>query len=142
MGKKFDFEAAKLQPGKLVPIKLNMLPGHPVVWVEHLGETNKGYWNETLAMAGSGGAEAGSGKRTPETVKADIEKHRKSIERHAIRKLDAKHTDTGEAATQADIPEFCEAIPDDVVETVYWFSRDPENFRKHSFSNAADLAEK
>lgn len=142
MGNKFaSYAAAALVPGKTVELRLNMLPGSPVVHVEHLGETNVGYTNDTVAGAGMGVAAAGNRKRTPKERKELRDKRRKTLAAHAIRKLDAKHDD-GTAATNADIPEWLDAVPDDVVDTMFFFALDADNFREVTFASVAAVAEK
>jgi hypothetical protein len=143
MGKFSKYADAALKSGKTVKLKLNMLPGAPTIHVEHLGENNAGYWTDLTARAGTGAAEIGTarGGRTLEERQERRKRNRETLARHAVRQLDAKHDD-GTPATNADIPEWCEAIPPDVVDMIFVFALDPENFREHSFAATADLAEK
>lgn len=126
--------AATLVAGKTVALKLDMLPGQPVVHVEHLGETNEDYWNDQIARANtqdsvSVGRRAGGGKITRKTVHKRREKDRETLTKYAVRHLEAKHDD-GRDATDADIPEFMQSIPPDVVDTIRDFVLNEENFRE------------
>ena len=142
----FDFAASNLRPGKTVALKLNMLPGQPVIHVEHLGESNQTFWNDQIARANSRDAVAAivaskPGKITKKVIKERRKKDRETLAKHAVRDLEAKHSD-GRPATRDDIPDFMDAIPDDVVDIIRDFAQDPENFRDRVEADPEDTAEK
>lgn len=140
----FDqFRKAELEPGHTVPMVLDMLPGEPVIHVEHLGETNSTYLDDEIARANAKPASAGGkGQQKISKVKlAEIRtKRRATLAKHVIRKLEAKHSD-GKPATVEDIPLFVDSIPGDVVDTIWNFANNAENFRP-SLDDVKDLAEK
>ncbi len=139
----FDYSLAELQPGHTVPLVLDMLSGSPEIDVEHLGKTNKTYLADEIASANSKPA-GSSGKRklmSKAQLAEDVRRMRARL-KHAVRHLRAKHSD-GSAATDADIPEWIESIPDDVVETIFMFAVNAENFRRYPVEgDAKELAEK
>lgn len=124
----FDYSSAALKPGKTIPLKLYMLPGEPVVHVEHLGETNASFWNDSIAKANGGERRVGGNALTKRAIASARRKNRATLAAHAIRKLDATHSD-GKAATLADIPEFVDALPDDIVDFLRDYCTNQENFR-------------
>lgn len=143
-----QYAAAGLRSGKTTALVLNMLPGwrdadgkmqYPVVHVEHLGETNQTFWNDQIARANSREAIAAvmakPGKITKKVLSARRKKDREALAAHAVRRLEARHKD-GTPATAADIPDFMEAIPDDVVDVIRDFAMDPENFREAASDDA------
>ncbi len=138
----FDkIRSAELVPGKTVALKLDMLPGSPVVHVEHLGEENSSWVNEQIATANSKPLSRGKKKLTAKGLKEATEEHRKEIADHAIRGLDATHDD-GTPATKADIPEFVASLPRDVVDLIWVFAYTPANWRDTIEVDAKELAEK
>lgn len=144
----FDqFAGSALKTGKTVPLKLNMLPGSPVVHLEFLGETNTTFWNDQIARANAKDAvlaaiTPGGTKVTKKLIRERRKKDRETLAKHAVRKLEAVHSD-GTAATAADIPEFLDAMPDDVIDMLRAFVTDPENFRERAIeSDPEDTAEK
>ncbi len=136
-------KAASLKAGKTVPLKLNQLPGDPIVHIEHLGETNASWWNDSVAQAGAkDAAPDAKAKVTLKTLAAARAKNRAVIAKHAIRKLEAIHDD-GRKATDADIPEFVDALPDHVFDIVKNFALDHNNFMERAIDGDPDeLAEK
>lgn len=137
----FDFDAQQLKPGKLVPLKLNMLPGAPVAWMEHLGDDNVGYWNDMIARANTLPAELGGAVQTVERRRENRVRNRDVLAKHSVRRLDAKRKD-GTPATVADIPAFCKAVPDDVADMMFRFAQDADNWRDHAVAAAEAIAEK
>lgn len=137
----FDFSSAHLKPGKTVPLVLNMLPGEPVVQIEHLGESNKSFFNDLIARANAKATVVPS-KLTAKALKEARAKNREMIAKHAVRDLVATHDD-GRKATKEDIPEFIAALPDDVIDLIREFASNPENFRDQTIeADPADIAEK
>lgn len=139
MSKFAQIAAARPKPGKIVPLVLNMLPGSPTVHVEHLGETNAAYWQDAIARAEA--EPAAVGRRGITELRARRERNRGLLVKFAVRRLEAVHSD-GTPATDADIPEFVEALPDDVVDTVWVFCSDVENFRERPLAAPEKLAGK
>lgn len=138
-----NYEMARIVPGKTARIVLNMLPGSPAAHVEHLGESNVAYYNEMLADSAAAGAAVGSRKRSAKERKEVIDKRRVTLARHAVRKLEAKFSDGTPAPSTPDVIEkWLNALPEDVVTKLYLFALDEDNFREHSFTNVADVAEK
>jgi len=137
---------AGLIPGKTVPLVLNMLPGEPVVNVEHLGTSNTSFINDQVARASHHKAvtrTASTGAPMSELERERVDReNREFIIKHVIRKLEAKHDD-GRDATDADIPEFVQSLPPDVVTTILVFAFNAENFRERVIESAPKaLAEK
>ncbi len=137
---------AALTPGKTIPLSLDMLPGTPVIDVEHLGDENASYLDDEIAKANAKGVSAGSqkGKKvTPARLVEIREKRRDIIAKHAIRHLkDVKHSD-GKQATDAEIPAFAAALPGDVVDKIWDIVTDAELFRERSIDgDPKALAEK
>lgn len=134
---------AALRPGKLVPLVLNMLPGEPVVHLEHLGDENASYFDDAIAKANAK-AQAGKkgGRASRRQLAENRDKNRETLAKHSVRHLEARHSD-GRAATDADIPEFMASVPPDVVDTMIVFAFDAENWRERSIDgDARELAEK
>jgi hypothetical protein len=132
---------AALVPGKLVPLKLDMLPGSPVIWVEHLGEENATWINARVAAANAAMQSRGKKKVTVKDLKATTEERRQEIIDRAIRNLDAVH-DNGTPATKTDIPMFGEALPPDVVDLVWAFAYNAANWRDAIEGDPKELSEK
>lgn len=137
---------AVVPPGKTVPLVLDMLPGSPVLHVEHLGESNQQYWNDQIARANT--AEARVGDRANQAItkrglKKRRDKDRETLAKFSVRDIEARHTD-GTPATKEDIPDFLEACPDDVIDTIRDFVINPDNFRERGAAPAdpSDTAEK
>lgn len=141
----FDYSVAELKPGKTIPVVLDMLPGAPVIELEYLGETNVSYLNDQISQANAKLMSAGGTKNkqlTKKRIDENRAKRREILAKHAVRDLKAKHKD-GMPATKADIPEFCNAIPADVVDTIWAMANNEELFRgEDSPSSASDVAEK
>ena len=142
----FDFTPALVTPGRLVPMLLNMLPGSPTVHLEYLGEENASFLTYQLEQANAvvKGRKLAIGRgEVPKVTAADltdVTKMRAEL-RHAIRKLEAKHTD-GTEATAADIPDFIAALPPDTVRRIHAVAENIENFRNSAFAEPKALAEK
>ncbi len=137
-----QIRSAGLKPGKTVPLILNMLPGEPVIHVEHLGDENTGFLNDAIAKANAKAALGTKGQKLSRAKLDEMrEKNRATLAKHSVRSLEAKHSD-GRAATDKDIPEFVDALPADVVDIVVQFVNDAENFRDRMESKPEDLAEK
>ena len=116
------------KPGKLVSVVLDMLPGRPVVHLEHLGDTNESWTADQIARANSKTSLGfGSRKASKKLLREIVERKRQAIADHAIRDLEAKHSD-GTLATKADIPAFTEALPPHVVEMIYDFASNANNW--------------
>ena len=125
----FDYKAAEVKPGKTVKLVLDMLPGAPAVHLEHLGESNKSYWSESVAKANSGEIHAGTRPKVI-TAKAIADRRvrdRELLRKHVIRKLEAKHAD-GSDATLDDVGEWLEAIPAYVLDMLVEYAVNPANF--------------
>ncbi len=122
---------AGLVAGHTVKLQFNNLPGAPVVHVEYLGETNSGWLNDEIARANSVSAMVTSSKATlsKQKIQETRGKRRAAFAKHAVRKLEAKHSD-GKDATTDDIPEFVDALPDEVFDSAWLFVVDAENFRE------------
>ena len=126
----FDhIKRSAIAPGKTVQLVLNMLPGSPVVHVEHVGETNVGFMNELLAKANGRHLATSSSSLSAKDRDDARARNRETLARHSIRHLEATHSD-GTPATDTDIPDFVAALPDDVVDLIRDFVRDPNNFRE------------
>ena len=143
----FEYIAEQVvKPGKTVKFTLDMLqgpPSHPeppVLHVEHLGEGNAPYWQDAIARA-----------EAKPTTPTDLmgaagrlsrrERNRGLLAKFAIKKLEAFRRD-GTPATEADIPRFMAKLPGDVVDLVWAFCQDAENFRERPLAAPDKLAEK
>ena len=140
----FDFSKSVLTSGVTVELSLDMLQGVPVIAVEHLGESNSGFYSDQIARANRRAA-LGRGRErlTPEKVNEARAENRETLARHSVRHLvDVKHSD-GTKADDTSIRDFVMALPDDVFDTVLVFVSNPENFRSRSIaSDPKDVAKK
>jgi hypothetical protein len=142
----FDYSQFVLKTGKTVPFKVNMLPGEPVAHIEHLGESNASYLSDQIAQANAKTmAAAGVSQKKKLLSKKALEelrdKRRDIISKHAVRDLVAKHSD-GTPATKADIPMWVAALPPDIIDLIWDFANNAENFRDVIESEPKELAEK
>ncbi len=142
----FNFDSAKMQAGYTVPVVLNTLPGSPTVHIEHLGSENRTLTDEILKAANADvPVKRTAGVAKKKTTKADLDgqvEDKRADLKHAIRKLEATHTDTGLEATDADIPLFIAALPGDTVELLWHFAKTADNFRRTPPADVKALAEK
>jgi hypothetical protein len=131
---------AALVPGKTVPLKLDMLPGSPVIHIEHIGDENATWINSRVAKANAESPRAKK-KVTVKSLNEATEERRQEIIDHAIRNIEARHDD-GTPATKADIPLFGAALPADVVDLVWVFAHNAANWRDEMEGDPKELAEK
>lgn len=139
----FNYAAAELAPGKTITVRLDQLPGKPVVQLEHLGETNRTWLDDQLAKANTQQASKSSkarGKVSKRKLAESLAAARDLLAAHSVRDLVAKHAD-GKPATTADIPDWCAAIPADIVWLLVEIAADPESFRE-AFDDVDAIAEK
>ena len=138
-------EAQAVPEAILVPVVLNQLKPAPTFWCEHLGESNKGFWNDALARANVT-ANVGAGKRTRITdakVKEGRMRNRELVAKHSVRRLEDVFHDDGTPASAADIRDVVFAIPDDVFDELLEFVTNPNNFRDVEIDgDASELAKK
>lgn len=138
-------EAQTVEVAKTVPLVLNQLRGEPVLHVEHLGETNKPFWNDALARANAT-AGISSGKRmkiTDAKIRETRLKNRELVAKYSVRGLENVFHDDGKPAGAEDIRDVVFALPDDVFDAVLGFVSDPNNFRDVEIEgDAEDLAGK
>lgn len=143
-----------IKVGKTVDLVMNQLVGDPVLRVEHLGESNFGYLNDSLAQAGAKAARfGGQQQRTPEMIKRERDENRATVAKHGVRGLGTGwfHDDAnGNADTtkpvksdEAGIREVVDSLPDEVFDSLFLFCLNAENFRDHAIAVPADeLAKK
>ena len=126
----FDYKTSELAPGKLIEVTLEMLPGKPKIWLEHLGDTNETWVAAQITEANSKNHKLGrrSGKVTKKALAEVERKIRDDLAAHAVRKLEAVHKD-GTPATTEDIPRWCDAIPIDIAHRLHDVARNPDVFR-------------
>lgn len=141
----FDqIRSARIIADKTVPLTLNMLPGRPTIHVVYLGETNVEFWNDSIAKANAktNAIDERGVKLSPQKFREARVRNRITVAKYAVKHLEAVHSD-GKPATDADIPEFIDALPDDVFDIVKTFVSDAENFRERNIEgDAAAIAEK
>jgi hypothetical protein len=139
--------AQHLQTGKTVELVLNqlvILGEHPVLVVEHLGETNKAFWNDALAKANVKATDgARRTKLTPADVIAGRIKNREAVAKFSVRGTIGFYHDHADRpgvpdparpATNVDIRDIVMALPDEVFDSVLAFVINGENFREHAIA--------
>lgn len=146
-----------LKPAKTVELVLNqlvILGEHPILVVQHLGESNKPFWNDALAKASANAADRGRNKKiTPAEIDAGRAANRTTVAKFAVvdtRGFFHDYTDRPgfpdhmKPATKADIPEIINALPNEVFDSVMSFVLNAENFRDHdgAFADPEALAKK
>ncbi len=138
-------EAQAIPEALVIPVVLHDLKPSPTLWVEHMGETNKGFWQDALARANVA-ASVGAGKRTRITdakVKEARLKNRELVAKHSVRRMENVFHDDGTPAKAEDIRDFVFALPDDVFDKLLEFVSDPNNFRDEPIvGDASELAGK
>lgn len=122
---------------ELVLAQLTVLGDHPVLVVEHLGETNTDFWNDAIARANAD--QAGRRKRsklTPQQIVVARGKNRDLLVQHCVR--DTKgffhdgpdgRPDPRKPAARADVEDIVRSLPDDVVDDVMIWVTEANNFR-------------
>jgi hypothetical protein len=135
--------AAAPRAGKLKPVVLDMLPGKPVVHLEQLGDDNATWVADQISRANSKTALGiGSRKASKKLLREIVERKREVVTAHAVRKIEAVHDD-GHEATADDIPEFCESLPGYVVEAIYDYAANANNWLEvEPESDVAEVAGK
>lgn len=127
---------------ELVLNQLTILGEHPALMVEHLGESNPGFWSDALAKASANASSGGRGVSQAEEIRIGRIKNRATVAQHAVRDLRGFYHDRADKpgvpdpkhpATIADIPDLIDALPDDVFDSVLVFCLNPNNFRKRAF---------
>lgn len=146
----FDFTPFEMQEGYTVPLVLDMLPGSPVVHLEHLGLANKSYVASQIAAATAAAEEIRKDKRkigrkvdtaiTFKDADQDIIEKRADLH-HAIRNLEGFHSDGVTPASSKDIPDFISAIPKHIVVLLWNFCQVESNFYRKA-ANPSDVAKK
>ncbi len=141
-----NYRRADLESGRTVSMVLDMLPGKvkPEIKVEHLGDENRTYLSDEIAKANASASRA-SGNKKKLMSKARIaemkQQRRDELKKHIVRELTATHDD-GSPATNADIPAWVDSLPPDVVDLIYLFSLNAENFRTSDDEPEEDGADK
>lgn len=137
-------EAQAVEPNRTVPLVLAQLKGEPILHVEHLGETNREFWNDALARANVQTNTASKRTRiTDSKIKENRIKNRDLVAKYSVRALEKVFHDDGSPATIADIRDVVFALPDDVFDEVLRFVGDPNNFRDVEIEgDAEELAKK
>lgn len=132
----------QLRAGKRVELVLNqllILGEHPSLLVEHLGESNIPFWNDSIARANTN---AQVGGRAQQITDADIKRarqlNRDTVAKFAVHGTTGFYHDRADApgvpdrdrpATEKDIRNIVFALPDEVFDSVLQFVMNPENFR-------------
>lgn len=142
----FDYRKAELEPGRTVPMVLDMLPGSPEIQVEHLGDENRTYLADHIAKANAKASRSGGVAArkmvSKATIAEDQKQRRTDVAKHVVRDLKAKHTD-GRDATPTDIPEWVDSLPNHVVMMIYLFALNAGNFLDQVIEgDVKELAEK
>lgn len=106
--------------------------GPPVLHVEHLGETNTGYYMDALSKA------TAQDKPRPrdlnpqalaQAVREARNRRREVVAVHCVRKLENVYHRDGREAGAGDVVDLVWALPDDVFDSLWDFASDPANFR-------------
>lgn len=151
MGRDFGYLKAQ-SASKVVRYVVRQLRtqhGSPVLLVEHLGETNQGWWLDVLARATAAddNTPKSGGKLTAQALaKAVTEsraRNRGIVAKHAVRDLDNVFWGDGSAAVKDDIPALIDALPDDVFDALWAYVNDADHFRDYTIADSpANIAEK
>jgi hypothetical protein len=135
--------AQALMPGKTVELVLNqlvILGDSPVLIVEHMGESNREFWNDALAKAsGTRAAEVAlGGKLTADQVNAARARNREALIKWCVKGTKGFFhdfpdrpgvPDPDHPATDADTADIIMALPNEVFDSVSKFVQNAENFR-------------
>jgi hypothetical protein len=124
----------------LVLLGITQLGKHPVLVVEHLGESNVEFWNDAIAKANAEQNKAGKRKQGGAMSAAKIAQarqlNRETLIRHCVRDVrgfyhdnDKGVPDASKPASKADIAAIIHALPDDVIDDVLVWVLDANNFR-------------
>lgn len=150
--KNFQLQTPQGKTVRYTLAQLRAPQGCPVLVVEHLGETNSGYWLDALSRAKAESATAlataGIKKEISATemdrrIKEARAAKRETVALHAIRDVENLFHDDGSAATKADIFDLVMALPDDVFDDVWRFAENANNFRESAIvGNVAAIAGK
>lgn len=146
----FDYSAANVTPGRTIRVVMNNLPpmprregeeaspGFPVAHVELLNDDNRSYQGYLIQRADASKKKGKLIDEKPKTLEARVERAmeqtaEKRAERrreihHAVRKIEARHSD-GADATEADIPAWIAALPQDAVDRIWIIAHDEDMFR-------------
>lgn len=107
MGDFSNYEKQAPRSGQTVPYEVTELKNpdgtHPIVHIEHIGDSNETFVEEMLARAGA--------DEVDETHAAKLATARDRVIRHAARRLERVFFSDGTQATDADIPGFVRALP-------------------------------
>lgn len=138
--------AQKVTGGKvveLVLVNLTILGEHPVLLVEHLGESNTEFWNDALAKANAEAHSVGKRKKKErldaQAVAVGRAKNRETVSRYSVRDsrgffhdIDGHpgYADKRKPATKADLKDIVMSLPDDVFDDVLQWVLDADNFRE------------
>jgi hypothetical protein len=155
MGNLNNIRRHAVKPGKLVSINLDMISADHKLPVEHLGQANFGFVNDSLRGSGSESiklAQAAKGQLTPEGLVRVREANRETVAKHSVRShsgfcYDGPDGEPDKAnpvpSTPAGIAEVVNALPDDIFDQVLAFVLNPENFRERPIeAKAEDIAKK
>jgi hypothetical protein len=143
------------QPGKTVPYTLHGLRNpdgtSPVLHVEYVGESNRGFWMEALAKASAKASANAKAVRGPGTTPTEIDRERRAarddnretIIAHSARRIDNAFHDDGAPATPADIRAIVMALPDEDLDQLWAFVQNHNRFRDYTITeDPVALAEK
>jgi hypothetical protein len=120
---------------------LSILGAAPVLVVEHLGESNTQYWNDSIARANAEGAVNGRRRRvqlSAAKIREIRERNREIVAKYSVRATRGFFHDYADRpgvpdpkrpATSADIADIVRALPDDVFDELFEFVQEPGNFR-------------
>jgi len=138
--------AAVAPAGKLIKVRLDNLPGQPEIEMEHLGETNASWMADQAARAGTKDALVLGASldrvASQRERKQQLLRYRETLEKHAVRHLTDVRHDDGTKATDDQIAEWVDALPDDMVYRLISVAFNVENWREVPTIDAKVLAEK
>lgn len=124
MGDFSNYAQQGLQPSKTVTYEVTELTNpdgtHPVLHVEHLGEANFSFIEESIARAGEGATDRSQAELYRYTQDTVI--------RHSVKKLELAFFSDGTPAGDDAIPGFVKAMAVQALQRLITFVRSEENF--------------
>lgn len=139
-----NISAQTLRPGKTIEVVLNQLTNHlgdhPVLIIEHLGETNAAFWNEVILDAGkSVHAAAATAIMSKEEIAKNRIENRETLAKHSVRGHRGFFhdlpdqpgvEDPSRPAGADDTRDLVFALPDDVIQSILAIAKNEQNFRE------------
>lgn len=140
MGDFSNYAEQGMHFGKTVPYEVTELVNadgtHPIVHLEHLGETNISLVEESLAQAGSE-------QDAPADTLARLASSQETVIKHSAKRIERVFFADGTPATDADIAGFIRSMPPRTFHRLLSYAMNAANFYKQVItSDPGALAEK